>query len=130
MTNVDELRDRLAMIHITLKISGEEVENLLREVLDAGRSVGLDPENRVEGFALIPSREAAEIGLPHLRVAKVSDLLMIWVRAPYALDRERCRAIGLDANRLYEMLLTGARKIAEIFRRYSKNAEYLEISLP
>ena len=130
MSSVEDLRDRLARIHITLKISGEELESLLKEVLDAGRSVGLNPENRVEGFALTPSHEAAVIGLPHLRVARVSDLLMIWVRAPYSLDREKCRYVGLDADELYEMLLAGARKIAEILRRYSKSAEYLEISLP
>jgi len=46
------------------------------------------------------------------------------------LDREKCRYVGLDADELYEMLLAGARRIAEIFRRYSKSAEYLEISLP
>jgi len=124
------LRDRLARIHITLKISGEEIESLLKEVLDAARSVGLNPESRVEGLALTPSHEAAVIGLPHLRVARVSDLLMVWVRAPYSLDREKCRYVGLDADELYEMLLAGARRIAEIFRRYSKSAEYLEISLP
>ena len=55
---------------------------------------------------------------------------MDWVRAPYSLDREKCRYVGLDADELYEMLLAGAKKIAEIFRRYSKSAEYLEISLP
>jgi len=130
VSSVEDLRDRLARIHITLKISGEEIESLLKEVLDAGRSVGLNPESRVEGFALTPSHEAAVIGLPHLRVARVSDLLMIWVRAPYSLDREKCRYVGLDADELYEMLLAGARRIAEIFRRYSKSAEYLEISLP
>ncbi|MCD6261276.1 MAG: hypothetical protein J7J28_05790 [Thaumarchaeota archaeon] len=130
MSSVEDLRDRLARIHITLKISGEEIESLLKEVLDAARSVGLNPESRVEGFALTPSHEAAVIGLPHLRVARVSDLLMIWVRAPYSLDREKCRYVGLDADELYEMLLAGARRIAEIFRRYSKSAEYLEISLP
>ena len=124
------MRNRLARIHITLKIGGEEIESLLKEVLDAARSVGLNPESRVEGFALTPSHEAAVIGLPHLRVARVSDLLMVWVRAPYSLDRERCRYVGLDADELYEMLLAGARKIAEILRRYSKSAEYLEISLP
>ena len=130
MSSVEDLRDRLARIHITLKISGEEIESLLKEVLDAARSVGLNPESRVEGFALTPSHEAAVIGLPHLRVARVSDLLMVWVRAPYSLDREKCRYVGLDADELYEMLLAGARRIAEIFRRYSKSAEYLEISLP
>ena len=130
MSSVEDLRDRLARIHITLKISGEEIESLLKEVLNAARSVGLNPESRVEGFALTPSHEAAVIGLPHLRVARVSDLLMIWVRAPYSLDREKCRYVGLDADELYEMLLAGARRIAEIFRRYSKSAEYLEITLP
>ena len=130
MSSVEDLRDRLARIHITLKISGEDIESLLKEVLDAARSVGLNPESRVEGFALTPSHEAAVIGLPHLRVARVSDLLMVWVRAPYSLDREKCRYVGLDAEELYEMLLAGARRIAEIFRRYSKSAEYLEISLP
>ena len=124
------MRDRLARIHITLKISGEEIESLLKEVLDAGRSVGLNPESRVEGFALTPSHEAAVVGLPHLRIARISDLLMVWVRAPYSLDQEKCRSIGLNADELYEMLLAGARRIAEIFRRYSKSAEYLEISLP
>jgi len=130
VSSVEDLRDRLARIHITLKISGEEIESLLKEVLDAARSVRLNPESRVEGFALTPSHEAAVIGLPHLRVARVSDLLMVWVRAPYSLDREKCRYVGLDADELYEMLLAGARRIAEIFRRYSKSAEYLEISLP
>ena len=124
------MRDRLARIHITLKISGEEIESLLKEVLDAGRSVGLNPESRVEGFALTPSHEAAVVGLPHLRIARISDLLMVWVRAPYSLDQEKCRSIGLNADELYEMLLAGAKRIAEIFRRYSKSAEYLEISLP
>ena len=33
------MRDRVARIHITLKISGEELESLLKEVLDAGRSL-------------------------------------------------------------------------------------------
>ena len=130
MSSVEDLRDRLARIHITLKISGEEIESLLKEVLDAARSVGLNPESRVEGFALTPSHEAAVIGLPHLRIARIGDLLMVWVRAPYSLDREKCRYVGLDADELYEMLLAGARRIAEIFRRYSKSAEYLEISLP
>ena len=130
MSSVEDLRDRLARIHITLKISGEEIESLLKEVLDAGRSVGLNPENRVEGFALTPSHEAAVVGLPHLRIARISDLLMVWVRAPYSLDQEKCRSIGLNADELYEMLLAGARRIAEIFRRYSKSAEYLEITLP
>jgi len=130
VSSIEELRDRLARIHITLKISGEEIGSLLKEILDAGRSVGLNPENRAEGFALIPSHEAAEAGLPHLRVARISDLLIIWVRAPYALDQERCKLIGLNADELYKMLLTGAERIAEIFRRYSKNAEYLEMSLP
>ena len=130
MSSVEDLRDRLARIHITLKISGEEIESLLKEVLDAGRSVGLNPESRVEGFALTPSHEAAVVGLPHLRIARISDLLMVWVRAPYSLDQEKCRSIGLNADELYEMLLAGARRIAEIFRRYSKSAEYLEITLP
>ena len=130
MNNVRELRDRLARIRITLKISGEEVESLLREILNAGRSVGLNPESRAEGFALAPSHEAAVIGLPHLRVARISDFLMIWVRAPYALEQERCRSIGLDADELYNMLSTAAEKIAEILRRCSEKAEYLEISLP
>jgi len=130
VSSVEDLRDRLARIHITLKISGEEIESLLKEVLDAGRSVGLNPESRVEGFALTPSHEAAVVGLPHLRIARISDLLMVWVRAPYSLDQEKCRSIGLNADELYEMLLAGARRIAEIFRRYSKSAEYLEITLP
>ena len=130
MSDVGELRDRLARIRITLKISGERAESLLREILDAGRSVGLSPESRAEGFALTPSHEAAVIGLPHLRVARISDLLMIWVRAPYALDQERCRSIGLDADELYNMLSTAAERIAEILRRCSEEAEYLEISLP
>jgi len=56
--------------------------------------------------------------------------LMIWVRAPYALDQERCRSIGLDADELYNMLSTAAERIAEILRRCSEKAEYLEISLP
>ncbi|HDD56573.1 MAG TPA: hypothetical protein ENG18_00965 [Nitrososphaeria archaeon] len=130
MSSVEDLRDRLARIHITLKISGEEIESLLKEVLDAGRSVGLNPESRVEGFALTPSHEAAVVGLPHLRIARISDLLMVWVRAPYSLDQEKCRSIGLNADELYEMLLAGAKRIVEIFRRYSKSAEYLEITLP
>jgi len=130
VSSVEDLRDRLARIHITLKISGEEIESLLKEVLDAGRSVGLNPESRVEGFALTPSHEAAVVGLPHLRIARISDLLMVWVRAPYSLDQEKCRSIGLNADELYEMLLAGAKRIVEIFRRYSKSAEYLEITLP
>ncbi|HDJ66842.1 MAG TPA: hypothetical protein ENF33_03950 [Nitrososphaeria archaeon] len=130
MSSVEELRDRLARIHITLKVNDERVKSLLEEVLDAGRSVGLNPESRVEGFALTPSHEAAVIGLPHLRIARIGDLLMVWVRAPYSLDQGKCRSIGLSADELYEMLLAGARKIAEILRRYSKSAEYLEITLP
>ena len=130
MSSVEDLRNRLARIHITLKIGGEEIESLLKEVLDAARSVGLNPESRVEGFALTPSHEAAVVGLPHLRIARISDLLMIWVRAPYALDRERCRSIGLDADELYDMLSTAAERIAEILRRCSEKAEYLEVSLP
>ena len=70
------------------------------------------------------------IGLPHLRIARIGDLLMVWIRAPYSLDQRKCRSIGLSADELYEMLLAGARKIAEILRRHSKSAEYLEISLP
>jgi hypothetical protein len=130
MSGIEDMRQGLARIHLTLKAPLKRIEKILDEVLEAGRSVGLSPERRAEGYALLPSREAAVIGLPHLRVAVINDLLTVWIRAPYALDEDRCMVAGIDAGKLYEMLLAGAVRIAEIMRKHSAGGELLQISLP
>ncbi len=127
---IEELRIRLAKIHISLKSDITKVDDILREVLDVGRLVGLTPEKRAEGYALTVSHQAAVVGLPHLRIAKARDLVTVWIRAPYALDESRCEAVGIDAEELYQKLLAGARKIGEIFRKHSGESEFLQISLP
>ena len=73
-------------------------------------------------FRFIPARYNIE--------NEINNLLTIWIRAPYALDEARCRAIGLDAKDLYQRLLTGAREIAKTLEKYSRSAEFLQISLP
>jgi hypothetical protein len=130
MSEIEDIRQRLAKIHLTLKAPPKRIQKILDEVLEAGRSVGLSPERRAEGYALIPSREAAVMGLPHLRVAVISDLLTVWVRAPYSLGEERCTIAGIDAGELYEMILAGAMRIAEIMRKHSTSGEFVQISLP
>jgi len=127
---LEELRRKLAKIHLTLRIHEGDVESVMKEILEIGRSLNLNLEKRAEGYAFTPSHQAALIGLPHLRVARIGDLLTIWIRAPYALDEARCRAIGLDARDLYQKLLTGAREIAKTLEKYSRSAEFLQISLP
>ena len=59
MNDLSELRRRLAAIHITLKADAEEIRKLMKDLLEAGRSIGLEAEKRAEGYALTPSREAA-----------------------------------------------------------------------
>jgi hypothetical protein len=130
MSGIEDMRQGLARIHFTLKAPPKRIEKILDEVLEAGRSVGLSPERRAEGYALLPSHEAAVIGLPHLRVSVINDLITAWVRAPYALDEERCMVAGINAGKLYEMLLAGAVRIAEIMRKHSTGGEFLQISLP
>lgn len=130
MSELDELRKRLAEIRIVLKADVKSVEMLMKEILEAGSSAGLEVERRAEGYALIPSREAAAIGLPHLRIARVGDLLMVWVRAPYSLDENRCRVVGLDARDLYRILLMSAERIAGILRRRFGESELVQLSLP
>ena len=130
MNELDDLKSALAKIHMTLKTDLTGIEEIMNEVLDIGKSFGLNPEKRVEGYALTPSHQAAVIGLPHLRVAQINDLIMVWIRAPYALDEERCKLLGLDAEQLYQKLLYAAREIAEILKKYSKESEFLQISLP
>ena len=130
MSKLNELREKLARIRIALKANVRNVEELIEELLKAGSSAGLKVERRAEGYALTPSREAAVAGLPHLRMARVGDLLMIWVRAPYSLDELRCRAVGLNAENLYQMILAGAEKIAEILRRRYGEDELIQISMP
>ena len=126
----NELREKLARIRITLKADVRNIEKLMEDLLRAGSSAGLKVERRAEGYALMPSHEAAVIGLPHLRIARIGDLLMIWIRAPYSLDERRCRAVGLDVENLYQALLTGAKRIAEILRRRFGEDELIQISLP
>lgn len=130
MSGIEEMREGLARIHITLKASPERVEEITEEILEVGRSAGLNPEKRAEGYALMPSREMAVMGLPHLRVAIMEEILTIWVRAPYSLDEERCEGAGISAGELYEMLLAAAVKMAEILRKHSAKDEFLQVSLP
>ena len=130
MRNVEDLRSRLVNVHMVLKAGEVDVENILNDVLEAVKSVGLNPERRAEGYAFTPSHEAAVIGLPHLRLAVIDDLLSVWVRAPHGLDENLCRMVGLDVEELYQKLLEGAEKIAEVFRKYSKKGEFMQISLP
>jgi len=130
VSELNELREKLARIRITLKADVRNIEKLMEDLLRAGSSAGLKVERRAEGYALMPSHEAAVIGLPHLRIAEIGDLLMIWVRAPYSLDERRCRAVGLDAENLYQALLMGAKRIAEILRRRFGEDELIQISLP
>ncbi len=127
---LNELREKLARIRITLKADVRDVEELMEDLLKAGSSAGLKVERRAEGYALTPSHEAAVIGLPHLRIARIGDLLMIWVRAPYSLDEQRCRVLGLDAENLYQALSTGAKRIAEILRSRFGEDELVQLSLP
>ena len=131
MSGIEKLRNELARIHMTFKMGAvENVDDLVMEILEAEKSIGLEPWRRAEGYALTPSTKAAVAGLPHLRIAKIDDLLTVWIRAPYALDENRCRMVGLEAGDLYRRLLAGAKKIAEIFRKYSEKSEFLQISLP
>lgn len=130
MSGLEDLRRELAEIHLTLKASVEDIEKLLEEILEVGRSLNLTPEKRAEGYALTPSHNVAILGLPHLRIARIGDLLTIWVRAPYALDEERCRLAGISAEELHQKLLAGAIRIAEILRKHSEKGEFLQISLP
>lgn len=129
MSEINELREELARIRITLKANVRDIEEIMKPLLEAGSSAGLKVERRAEGYALTPSHEAAVMGLPHLRVARIGDLLMIWVRAPYSLDEQRCCAAGLDARNLYRALLMGAERIAEVLRRRFGEDELIQISL-
>jgi len=115
---------------MVLKTGEADVEDILSEILEAMKSIGLNPEKRAEGYAFTPSHEAAVIGLPHLRLAKIDDLLTVWVRAPHGLNENRCRAAGLNVEELYQKLLEGAEKIAEIFRKYSRESDFVQISMP
>ncbi len=130
MNDLSELRRRLAAIHITLKADAEEIRKLMKDLLEAGRSIGLEAEKRAEGYALTPSRKAAEIGLPHLRIAWMGDLLTVWVRAPYSLDEMRCEMVGIEAEKLYGMILLGARRMADVLRRSFKEDDFLQVTLP
>lgn len=130
MSRFENFGQDLAKIHLTLKIHEKYVEDLMEEILEVGKSLNLEPERRAEGYALTPSHRAAAIGLPHLRIAITENLITVWVRSPYALDEEKCRLVGIDAEELYRRLLTGAIKMAEILRKYSEKGEYIQISLP
>lgn len=130
ISEIENMREGLAKINMTLKTSPERIDEVMKEILEAGKSVGLNPEKRAEGYALTPSREAAVMGLPHLRVAIMGDILTIWVRAPYSLDDVKCESAGMSARELYEMIVIGAVRIAEILRRYAEREELLQISLP
>ena len=128
--DVDEMRRELASISLVLKVDPSLMENLINEVVETVNSMGLRAEKRAEGYAFIPSIEAAVIGLPHLRLAHRGDLVTIWVRDPYALDGERCERVGISAMELHKLLVEGARKIASIFKHYGKEGDTLTISLP
>lgn len=130
MSNIEDMRQGLARIHMTLKAPPEHINRIVREILEAGRSIGLNPEERAEGYALTPSHEVAIMGLPHLRVAIMEDILTIWVRAPYSLDEKRCENAGISVGKLYELIIAGAVKIAEILEKHSMEREFLQISLP
>ena len=130
MKDLEELRRRLAEIRIVLRLDEGDPEEIIDELLEAGRAAGLNPERRAEGYALAPSRLAAALGLPHLRIGLLDSLLMIWVRAPHSLDDLLCEVAGLSAEKLYEMILSGARRMAEVLRRYFEEGDALQITLP
>ncbi len=130
MEKVEKLRGRLVSIRMVLTADEGDIEKILNEVLEAMKDIGLNPEKRAEGYAFPPSHEAAVIGLPHLRLARRGDLLTVWVRAPHGLEERRCRIVGLSVDGLYQKLVEGAERIAEIFRKYSKESEFIHISLP
>lgn len=130
MRDLGELRRRLAEVRIILRLDEADLGEVIDELLEAGRAAGLNPERRAEGYALAPSRLAAALGLPHLRIGFLDNLLMIWVRAPHSLDDLLCEIAGLSAEKLYEMILSGARGMAETLRRHFEEDDVLQISLP
>ena len=130
MNELEKLRSGLAEIHVTFKADSKTIDEALKEILEAEQAIGLTPWKRVEGYALVPSREAAVIGLPHLRIARSDDLMTIWVRAPYALDGGLCREVELDVEELYNLLLKGALQAVEVLKKHLRKDDVLQVSLP
>ena len=127
---MERMMDDLASIKLALRVGPEEAEKISKEILEAMSSFKLYPDRRAEGYAFIPSRQAAVAGLPHLRLAYREGFLIAWVRAPYSMRRELCEMLGLKPETLYQELLGAAKRIASILEKHGIEGENLMISLP
>ena len=127
---IRELRDRLAQIQLVASISGEPASRLYEEVLAELTSAGFIPSRRAEGHALFPCENADILGLPHIRLANFGTMISLWIRGPYDLSREKAEMAGLTAEELYERILIGARRAAEVFERFRGVASSVLVSLP
>ncbi|RLG46059.1 MAG: hypothetical protein DRN90_07125 [Thermoproteota archaeon] len=130
MSGIQDMRDKLAQIQLVASISGEPASRLYEEVLHELTAAGFIPSKRAEGHALFPCENADILGLPHIRLGNFGTMISLWIRGPYDLNREKAEMAGLTAEELYERILIGARRAAQIFERFREVASSVLVSLP
>jgi len=130
MRGIQDLRDKLAQIQLVASITGEPASRLYEEVIHELTTVGFIPSKRAEGHAFFPCENADVLGLPHIRLGHFGTMISLWIRGPYDLNREKAEMAGLTAEELYERILIGARRAAEVFERFRGTASSVLVSLP
>ena len=104
---------KLASVEIVVDAGPGGGVDLAAELVRVIESVGFVAERRAEGFALMP----AGVNVPtHLRVGLFGSMVTVWVRGAYDLP-ESARRLGVTPEELFEALVLGARRAAEVAGR-------------
>ncbi|RLG41576.1 MAG: hypothetical protein DRO01_02460 [Thermoproteota archaeon] len=104
---------KLAGVEIVADAGIGDAMDLATELVRVIESVGFVAERRAEGFALMP----AGVNVPtHLRVGLFGSMVTVWIRGAYDLPQSAER-LGVAPEELFEALMLGARRAAEVVGR-------------
>ncbi len=115
---------KLAGVEIVADAGPRDAMDLAMELVRVIESVGFVAERRAEGFALMP----AGVNVPtHLRVGLFGSMVTVWIRGAYDLPQSAER-LGVTPEELFEALMLGARRAAEVIGRLP--SESVRVKIP
>lgn len=120
---VERMGSTLAGVEMVAEVPISRVHSFVEEVIRAVESAGFVAERRAEGYALMP----AGVNVPtHLRIGVFGSMVSFWIRGAFNL-LESADRLGVEPQELFDALMDGVRRAAEIFRRMPQGAVKIRV---
>ncbi len=111
MVNYDTI---LSEVELYAYLDPKDASSLVSKILKEMEDLGFIPSRRAEGYALLP------MGSPvptHLRLGIYEAMVTFWVRGVGDIENSS-KHLGMSPQELFDALMRGIRKAAEIFNSY------------